>query len=123
MKRKPEKSGKLGDAPLQKKKKKVKPVKEKAGKIVKEVLDDDGFLNAMQEWKKHGLRKEILKALFDKGFLKPTKIQQKCIHAAMTSKKSDIVGAAETGSGKTYAFGIPIVQEILAARDEKEFNE
>lgn len=117
------KTDKSVDVPLPKKKKKVKQVKNEVKKgVKKEVLDDNDFLDKMKEWKKHGLRKEILKALYDKGFLKPTKIQEKCIHAAMTSKESDIVGAAETGSGKTYAFGVPVVQEILTAKDENKLT-
>lgn len=56
-------------------------------------------------------------------FYAPTKIQKSCIHAAMTSKKADIVGAAETGSGKTFAYGIPLVQEILLHKEQENTDD
>ena len=42
---------------------------------------------------------------------KPTKIQREAIPIALTGR--DIIGLAETGSGKTGAFAIPILQELL----------
>ncbi|XP_046854622.1 probable ATP-dependent RNA helicase DDX47 [Xenia sp. Carnegie-2017] len=45
------------------------------------------------------------------GWKKPTKIQQECIPLALQEK--DIIGLAETGSGKTGAFALPILQTLL----------
>lgn len=57
-----------------------------------------------------GLRNELVKAIAQKGFESPTPIQQKAIPAALTGR--DIMGQAQTGTGKTAAFGIPILQTI-----------
>lgn len=51
----------------------------------------------------------ILKGLESMGFENPTPIQQKCIPLLLGGK--DVVGQAQTGTGKTAAFGIPVVQQ------------
>jgi len=51
----------------------------------------------------------ILQGLEDMGFEKPTPVQKKCIPALL--EKKDVVGQAQTGTGKTAAFGIPVVQQ------------
>lgn len=55
-----------------------------------------------------GIRPEILKAVNEMGFEAPTTIQEKCIPAILSG--SDVVGQAQTGTGKTAAFGIPAIQ-------------
>lgn len=52
----------------------------------------------------------ILKALNKKGYKNPTLIQEKAIPLALLGK--DILGIAQTGTGKTAAFTIPIIQTI-----------
>ncbi len=52
----------------------------------------------------------ILKALKDKNYTEPTLIQEKAIPLIL--KKNDIMGSAQTGTGKTAAFAIPIIQII-----------
>lgn len=52
----------------------------------------------------------ILKALKDKGYDKPTLIQEKTIPLIL--KRNDVLGCAQTGTGKTAAFAIPIIQLI-----------
>ncbi len=52
----------------------------------------------------------ILKALEDKNYEEPTSIQQKAI--PLIFQKHDILGSAQTGTGKTAAFAIPIIQYI-----------
>ncbi len=56
-----------------------------------------------------GLRAEILKALDDLGFEKPTPIQEEAIPELLQDWR-DLVGLAQTGTGKTAAFGLPLVQ-------------
>lgn len=52
----------------------------------------------------------ILKALNDKGYKTPTLIQEKAIPMVLQHK--DLLGLAQTGTGKTAAFAIPIIQHI-----------
>ncbi|CAK5283331.1 unnamed protein product [Mycena citricolor] len=56
----------------------------------------------------------ILRALADLGFARPTLVQTKAIPLALESR--DILARARTGSGKTAAYCIPIVQKILSAK-------
>ena len=58
-----------------------------------------------------GLAPEILRALSDKGYSKPTPIQAQAIPLVISGK--DIMGGAQTGTGKTAAFTLPILQRIL----------
>jgi ATP-dependent RNA helicase DDX27 len=57
------------------------------------------------------LSRPILRGLASVGFTEPTPIQQKAIPIAMSGK--DVVGGAVTGSGKTAAFLIPIMERLL----------
>ncbi|MDB5324533.1 MAG: hypothetical protein JWM57_102 [Phycisphaerales bacterium] len=59
-----------------------------------------------------GVRNSILKGLADIGFEKPSEIQQLLIPVAMTGV--DILGQARTGTGKTAAFGIPVLCRVEA---------
>jgi ATP-dependent RNA helicase DeaD len=55
-----------------------------------------------------GIRPEILKAIHEMGFEAPTPIQERCVPTILSG--SDVVGQAQTGTGKTAAFGIPALQ-------------
>ncbi len=55
-----------------------------------------------------GLRGKILELIEEKGFDKPTAIQKRVIPAAMTGK--DVIGVSRTGTGKTLAFLLPILE-------------
>lgn len=57
-----------------------------------------------------GLKPELLASLAKAGWSTPTTIQQRSIPPALEGR--DLVGQAETGSGKTGAFGLPILQTI-----------
>jgi ATP-dependent RNA helicase DeaD len=57
-----------------------------------------------------GLSENILKALTEMGFEKPSPIQAQGIPAVMQG--SDVIGQAQTGTGKTAAFGIPVLEKI-----------
>ena len=65
----------------------------------------------MKGFKKLGLSEDILKVLEQKGFEVPTPIQEKAIPALLSGKK-DVVGQAQTGTGKTAAFGLPIIEML-----------
>ncbi|MFH0976946.1 MAG: DEAD/DEAH box helicase [Spirochaetota bacterium] len=64
-----------------------------------------------EKFKSLGLSDEILKELQKKGFEEPTEIQEKVIPALLTSN-SDIIGQAQTGTGKTAAFGLPLIEKM-----------
>jgi ATP-dependent RNA helicase DDX56/DBP9 len=56
----------------------------------------------------------ILRALADLGFSRPTLVQQKAIPLALENR--DVLARARTGSGKTAAYCIPLLQKILNAK-------
>ncbi|MBL7900288.1 MAG: DEAD/DEAH box helicase [Crocinitomicaceae bacterium] len=60
------------------------------------------------QFKDLGIIEEILKSLFQEGYKKPTPIQQQAIPIVL--KGTDLLGCAQTGTGKTAAFAIPILQ-------------
>ncbi len=64
-----------------------------------------------------GINAPILKSLIELNITKPTEIQEKTI-PILLNKKDDFVGLANTGTGKTAAFGLPILQLI----DSKNTN-
>jgi ATP-dependent RNA helicase RhlE len=59
-----------------------------------------------------GLRPELLRALREQNFTTPTPVQAESIPAAMAGR--DVLASAQTGTGKTAAFGLPILNAILA---------
>ena len=63
-----------------------------------------------------GLTAPLLKALQKEGYTIPTPIQVQAIPPALNGK--DILGLAQTGTGKTAAFALPILQLI----DRKQYN-
>lgn len=65
----------------------------------------------MQTFSETGLKPEILKSLEKMGFEKPTPIQAETIPFILEST-NDLVALAQTGTGKTAAFGLPILNKI-----------
>jgi len=61
-----------------------------------------------------GIRENFLAILTQKGFTTPTPIQHQVIPAGLEGK--DVVGIAQTGTGKTLAFGIPMIQRLGAGK-------
>ena len=57
-----------------------------------------------------GIQPEILQAVKDMGFEEPTPIQKVSIPVALSGK--DLIGQAQTGTSKTAAFGIPVLERI-----------
>lgn len=62
----------------------------------------------------------ILKALETEGYTAPTPIQEQSIPHILRGK--DLLGCAQTGTGKTAAFAIPILQNLLLQQKEDAFN-
>lgn len=61
-----------------------------------------------------GLKTEILQSITELGFENPTPIQEQAI-PVLLSGTTDFVGLAQTGTGKTAAFGLPLLQLINPA--------
>lgn len=68
----------------------------------------------MQDFLNLGLKDEILKMIDERGYEIPTPIQAKSIPVAISGR--DVMGQAQTGTGKTAAFGIPILNQIQRGR-------
>src|SRR6478672_309872 len=62
-----------------------------------------------------GLNEGLLKAVTDLGFTEPTTIQEKAIPVLLSGTK-DLIGLAQTGTGKTAAFGLPLLQLVDGAQ-------
>ena len=58
-----------------------------------------------------GLNEDLLQAITDMGFTKPSEVQDKAI-PILLQKEADLVALAQTGTGKTAAFGFPMLQKI-----------
>ncbi|KAI0152429.1 ATP-dependent RNA helicase DBP10 [Hypoxylon sp. NC0597] len=78
----------------------------KAGNVKGKSVKKGGGFQAM------GLNANLLRAITRKGFSVPTPIQRKAIPLIMERK--DVVGMARTGSGKTAAFVIPMIERLRA---------
>ncbi len=67
----------------------------------------------MSSFEDFGLNAKLVAAVKKRGFENPTPIQEKVIPQLLSSEK-DIIGLAQTGTGKTAAFGLPIIDKIDA---------
>jgi len=68
----------------------------------------------MQDFLSNGITPAILKVLSEKGIIQPTAIQAEVI-PMLLAHTGDVVGRSATGTGKTYAFGIPLLSRINTA--------
>ncbi|MBZ9728920.1 DEAD/DEAH box helicase [Salegentibacter sp. JZCK2] len=65
----------------------------------------------MNKFEQLGLNPSILKAVEEMGFTDPSEIQEKAI-PVLLNEDTDMVALAQTGTGKTAAFGFPLIQKI-----------
>lgn len=65
-----------------------------------------------------GLREDTLRAIAELGFETPTPIQAMAIPALLTGR--DLIGMAQTGTGKTAAFGLPLIEKMDASSPGKQ---
>lgn len=68
----------------------------------------------MEKFKELGLEGEILKGIADLGFETPSPVQEKVIPVIL-GEENDLVVLAQTGTGKTAAFGLPLLQKLDVA--------
>ena len=62
------------------------------------------------------LHPTLLKAVKDQNYITPTAIQQKAIPLILNRK--DVLGTAQTGTGKTAAFALPILHHLMNEKQE-----
>ena len=65
----------------------------------------------MGDFKDLGVNKGLLKAVEEMGFVSPTAVQEQAIPYLLKGKK-DLIALAQTGTGKTAAFGLPCIQHV-----------
>ena len=64
------------------------------------------------------LNKSLLKALVQAKYYKPTAIQERAIPLILSGK--DLIASAQTGTGKTAAFSLPIIHNLINNQDSKK---
>jgi ATP-dependent RNA helicase DeaD len=64
----------------------------------------------MNKFEQLGLSESLLKAILDLGFENPTEVQES---DSNIGKDTDMVALAQTGTGKTAAFGFPVIQKLM----------
>jgi ATP-dependent RNA helicase DeaD len=65
-----------------------------------------------------GLSEEVLRALDELGYSEPTPIQEQAIPELLAGR--DVIGQAQTGTGKTAAFGLPLLQYLDPSSEETQ---
>jgi superfamily II DNA/RNA helicase len=68
----------------------------------------------MTDFAQLGLRPEVLQAVADTGYTTPTPIQEQAIPVALAGR--DVLGIAQTGTGKTAAFTLPMIDRLATGR-------
>lgn len=79
---------------------------------------DAAYVDDECQWDSLNLDPRIIQAVDHLGFKNPTLIQSSAIPLALEEKR-DIIAKASTGSGKTAAYMIPVLQNLLTAEQEK----
>jgi ATP-dependent RNA helicase RhlE len=74
-------------------------------------LSREFFLNTQSSFASLGLAEPLLRAISDTGYSQPTPIQAQAIPVVMQG--ADVLAAAQTGTGKTAGFTLPILHQLL----------
>ena len=78
----------------------------------KRVLVKNKNRKSLKTFEELGVREEIRRAIEELGFAQPMPVQEQTIPFLLESQNSDLIALAQTGTGKTAAFGIPLIQSI-----------
>ena len=73
----------------------------------------------MKTFEELGVCEEIRRAIEELGFTQPMPVQEEVI-PFLLGNRNDVIALAQTGTGKTAAFGIPVLQRIDPARKETQ---
>jgi len=73
-------------------------------------------MSTNSEFMQFGLSDETLRTIKEKGFEVPSPIQKLAL-PVLLNESCDIIGQAQTGTGKTAAFGLPIIEELSKGKD------
>ncbi|KAE8688302.1 DEAD-box ATP-dependent RNA helicase 22 [Hibiscus syriacus] len=82
----------------------------------KQTGGDTFFAEETVSWKSLGLSDRISQALSNAGFDRPSLVQAACMPSILSGK--DVVIAAETGSGKTYGYLVPLIDKLCSAQHD-----
>ena len=77
------------------------------------------FLSTLKTFEELGVSSEILRAIEEMGFVQPMPVQEEVI-PYLLGEGNDVIALAQTGTGKTAAFGIPLLQKIDPEREETQ---
>ena len=75
------------------------------------------FINPLMSFQSLGLSKALLKAINNQGYTAPSPIQEKAIPLILKGK--DILASAQTGTGKTAGFTLPMLQRLSQGQSQK----
>ncbi|XP_024023930.1 DEAD-box ATP-dependent RNA helicase 22 isoform X2 [Morus notabilis] len=79
---------------------------------------DTFFTEESVSWTSLGVSDKLSRALFNAGFGQPSLVQASCIPSIFSGK--DAVVAAETGSGKTHGYLVPLIDRLCNAQDDSD---
>jgi ATP-dependent RNA helicase RhlE len=79
--------------------------------VITETEEELGAVDGAFSFESLGLSEQVLKAVSDAGYSSPTPIQQQAIPLVL--KGRDVIGLAQTGTGKTAAFTLPLVNQLM----------
>ncbi|NOX64705.1 MAG: DEAD/DEAH box helicase, partial [Chlorobi bacterium] len=75
----------------------------------------------MSTFEELGLKKRIIQAVEDLNFITPMPVQEKVIPHLINDEHEDIIALAQTGTGKTAAFGLPMIQKVDTSKKKTQF--
>jgi ATP-dependent RNA helicase DDX47/RRP3 len=87
------------------------PRKDVVAEPITPVVEQDSKMDEPKTWAQLGCSEAVQEACKELGWTTPTPIQKECLPYALSGR--DVIGLAQTGSGKTAAFCIPVVEALL----------